>query len=82
MGELACCLLRSLAHRDAPDLGSKTVLGHILLTALGLLLIVLGFWGGHACPKPYDALVAWCAPIGLVVMIAGIVLLFIPNFFT
>ena len=33
-------------------------------------------------PKPYDALVAWCAPIGLVVMLAGIVLLFIPNFFT
>lgn len=58
------------------------MLGHILLTALGLLLIVLGFWGGHTYPKPYDALVAWCAPIGLVVFLAGIVLLFIPNFFT
>jgi len=57
------------------------VLGHILLTALGLLLIVLGFWGGHVWSKPYDALAAWCAPLGLVVMLAGIVLLFIPNFF-
>jgi hypothetical protein len=58
------------------------VLAHALLTALGLVLIVLGFWGGHVFPKPYDALVAWCAPVGLVVMLAGIVLLFIPGFFT
>lgn len=82
MGEPDCCLLRSLAHRDALGLGTKTVLGHALLTALGLLLIMLGFWGGHECPKPYDALVAWCAPIGLVIMLAGMVLLFIPNFFS
>jgi hypothetical protein len=52
-----------------------------LLTALGLGLIVLGFWGGHVFPKPYDALVAWCAPVGLIVMLAGIVLLFTPGFF-
>jgi len=58
------------------------VLGHILLTMLGLLLIVLGFWGGHMWPKPYDSLVAWCTPVGLVVALIGIVLLFIPNFFT
>jgi hypothetical protein len=58
-----------------------TVITHALLTALGLWLIVLGFWAGHECRQPYDALVAWCAPIGLVVMLAGIVLLFIPNFF-
>jgi hypothetical protein len=57
------------------------VLAHALLTALGLVLIVLGFWGGHEFPKPYDAIVAWCAPVGLVVMLAGIVLLFIPGFF-
>ena len=57
------------------------MLAHALLTALGLMLIVLGFWGGHAFPKPYDAFVAWCAPVGLVVMLAGIVLLFIPSFF-
>jgi hypothetical protein len=82
VGEFDRRLLRSLAHRDAPDLGSTTVLGHVLLTALGLLLIILGFWGGHECPKPYDALVAWCAPIGLIIMLAGVVLLFIPNFFS
>ena len=58
------------------------MLGHVLLTALGVLLIVLGFWGGHECPKPYDTLVAWCAPTGAVIMLAGIVLLFIPNFFS
>ena len=57
------------------------MLGHALLTALGLLLIVFGFWGGHVFPKPYDALVTWCAPVGLIVMLAGIVLLFIPSFF-
>ena len=82
MGQLDSCLLCSLAYRHAADLRKKTVLGPILLTTLGLLLITLGFWGGHVCPKPYDALIAWCAPIGLVVMLAGIVLLFIPNFFT
>jgi hypothetical protein len=81
VGELDSCLLCSLAHRDASDLGRKTVFGHALLTALGLGLIVLGFWGGHVFPKPYDALVAWCAPVGLVVTLAGIVLLFIPSFF-
>ena len=57
------------------------MLAHALLTALGLVLIVLGFLGGHVFPKPYDALVAWCAPVGVVVMLAGIVLLFIPGFF-
>ena len=58
------------------------MLGHILLTVLGLLLIILGFWGGHVWPRPYDALVVWCAPGGLVVTLVGIVLLFIPSFFT
>ena len=58
------------------------MLGHILLTVLGLWLIVLGFWGGHVWPRPYDALIAWCAPIGLVITLVGIVLLFIPSFFS
>ena len=57
------------------------MLSRILLTALGVLLIVLGFWGGHVWSKPYEALAAWCAPIGFVLTLAGIVLLFIPNFF-
>lgn len=58
------------------------MLGHILLTMLGLLLIIVGFWGGHVWRKPYSSLVAWCAPVGLVIALAGIVLLFIPRFFT
>lgn len=58
------------------------VLGHILLILCGLSLIVLGFWGGHEWRSPYHALVAWCAPIGLVVLLVGIVLFFIPTFFT
>ncbi len=58
------------------------MLAHILLTVLGLLLIILGFWGGHVWPKPYDALVAWCAPVGLLVTLVEIILLFIPSFFT
>jgi hypothetical protein len=82
VGEFDSCLLRALAYRDALGLRSTIVLGHVWLTALGLLLIILGFWGGHECPKPYDAFVAWCAPIGLVIILAGIVLLFIPNFFS
>jgi hypothetical protein len=49
---------------------------------LGLLLIVLGFWGGHVWPKPYDSLIAWCAPVGLVVTLVGLILFFIPRFFT
>jgi len=82
MGQRACHLFCSLAYGHAAHLRPKTVLTHALLTALGLLLIGLGFWGGHKCPKPYDSLVAWCAPVGLVVMLVGIVLLFIPSFFT
>jgi hypothetical protein len=49
---------------------------------LGLLLIMLGFWGGHVWSKPYDSLIAWCAPVGLVVTLVGIILFFIPRFFT
>jgi hypothetical protein len=82
VGEFDGCLLHTLAHRDAPGLRGTTVLGYVLLTVLGLGLIVLGFWGEHVFPKPYDVLVAWCAPVGLVTMLAGIVLLFIPNFFS
>ena len=82
MGQPARRLLCSLADRHATGLRSEAVLGHILLTTLGLLLIVLGFWGGHIWSRPYDTLAAWCAPIGLVLTLVGIVLLFIPNFFT
>lgn len=51
------------------------------VTVLGLLLIVLGFWGGQTWRTPYGAIVAWCAPLGLLVLLMGMVLLFIPTFF-
>ena len=81
MGEPTGSFLYSLVYSHAVHLRSETVLGHRLLTVLGLLLIILGFWGGHVWPRPYGLLVAWCAPVGLVVTLVGIVLLFIPGFF-
>lgn len=53
----------------------------VLLIVVGMLLITCGFWGSSQLPKPYDALVAWGAPVGLVMTLAGITRLIIPNFF-
>ena len=58
------------------------MLSHICLIAVGLLLIMGGFRGSAHFRPPYDALIAWCAPLGLLVTLVGIVLLVIPNFFT
>ena len=57
------------------------MLSHGLLAVLGMLLVVCGFWGGHRCRKPYNTLAAWCAPVGLIVVLASTVLFFIPHFF-
>jgi hypothetical protein len=57
------------------------LLYHILLILLGMALIIAGFWGSTQLRKPYDALIAWCAPVGLLVVLAGVVMLIIPNFF-
>jgi hypothetical protein len=57
------------------------VFGPILLTLGGSLLIGLGLWGGHELRTPYQDIVAWSAPIGLVMVLLGVVLLFIPAFF-
>lgn len=57
------------------------MLSHIGLIAGGLTLIVLGFWGGTHLRSPFDALLAWCAPLGLLATLAGLVLLIIPRFF-
>lgn len=54
---------------------------YAFLPVLGMLLIALGFWGAYRCPKPYDAVVPWCAPVGLLVVLVGTILLFIPHFF-
>jgi hypothetical protein len=47
-----------------------------------MVLITAGFWGSAQLRKPYDAFVAWCAPMGLLVVLTGVVLLIIPHFFT
>ncbi len=57
------------------------MLGHGLLIALGLLLIVFGFWGAYRLRSPFDTLAAWCAPLGLLVTLGGVILLIIPDFF-
>ena len=54
---------------------------HILLITVGIFLIAGGFWGSIQLRKPYDAVSAWCAPVGLLVAFVGIVLLIIPHFF-
>jgi hypothetical protein len=57
------------------------MLGHSGLIAAGLLLITLGFWGGTRLRSPYGDLVALGAPAGLLVTLAGVLLLIIPRFF-
>ena len=55
--------------------------GHACLIGVGLVLIIGGFWGSDRFPSPYDAWSAWGAPVGLLVMLAGITLSLIPDFF-
>ena len=57
------------------------LLNHVALIICGLLLIGAGFWGSTQLRKPYDALIAWGAPVGLLVVLTGVVLLIMPNFF-
>lgn len=47
----------------------------------GVCMIAVGFWGGHTWPQPYATLAAWCAPLGLLLTLAGIVSVYIPSFF-
>ena len=54
---------------------------HVMLMGVGVGLINLGFWGSSRLPPPYDALVAWCAPIGLLVTLTGVTWFIIPDFF-
>ena len=72
MGQSAGSLLRLLDYRHAAGLRSKAVLGHVLCSLHEGCCSSLSASGeGHKCPKPFDALIAWCAPRGLVVMLAG-----------
>ena len=53
----------------------------IVLISLGMLLISGGFWGSSRLRSPYDAIIAWGAPLGLLVTLIGVILLIIPDFF-
>jgi hypothetical protein len=48
----------------------------------GLLLMACGFWGSTLPHPLYAAVLAWCAPVGLLLSLAALILLNIPNFFT
>jgi hypothetical protein len=52
------------------------------LLLAGLLLMACGFWGS-TLPRPlYAAVLAWGAPVGLLLSLAALILLTIPDFFT
>lgn len=53
----------------------------IVLISLGMLLISGGFWGSSRLRSPYDAIIAWGSPLGLLVTLIGVILLIIPDFF-
>ena len=53
----------------------------IALIGLGMLLISGGFWGSSRLRSPYDAVIAWGSPVGLLVTLMGVILLIIPHFF-
>ncbi len=55
---------------------------HMTMVLGGLALIVCGFWGSSQLRSPFDQLVAFAAPLSLVLSIIGVILLVIPTFFT
>lgn len=81
MGKLYHRVFRHVDRRYAACLRRDGLLNSVLLIVLGLLLIAGGFGGSRHVRKPYDSLVAWGAPVGLLVTLTGITLLMIPNFF-
>lgn len=53
----------------------------VLMIVCGVLCMVGGFWGSSRLRSPYDALVAWCSPAGLLITYIGIITFLIPDFF-
>ena len=53
----------------------------IALIGMGMLLISGGFWGSARLRSPYDAIIAWGSPAGLLLTLMGVLLLIIPDFF-
>ena len=55
--------------------------GATFLLSLGITMMVGGFCGRMYCHHPYNSVLAWSAPIGLMVTFIGIMLILIPDFF-
>lgn len=68
-------------YRYADGVRQQNVLNGILLTIGGGLVILTGLWGSSQRSPLCAALLAWLAPIGLLITLAGIMLMLIPNFF-
>jgi hypothetical protein len=48
----------------------------------GINLIACGFWGITLHRPIYAAMLAWCAPVGLLLSLAALIFLNKPNYFT
>jgi len=81
VGRWRCGVLWGVDSRHVACLRRQGLFIHAMLIGLGMGGIILGFWGSARLPQPYDALVAWCAPVGLLAALAGITWVIIPNFF-
>jgi hypothetical protein len=47
----------------------------------GIILLFWGFWATYEAKKPWSAIGAICAIIGLITALLGTLLLFVPGFF-
>jgi hypothetical protein len=51
------------------------------LTIIGILLFITGLWGGQSYRGLVGTLMAAMAMAGVIISMAGLVLLFVPGFF-
>lgn len=57
------------------------ITAYILMIGSGVFMIGWGFWAAYNARKPIDIIGAILTPVGLLLALAGIILLWIPNFF-
>ena len=55
---------------------------YIIITIVGTFLVCWGFWRAHLGPKKGQTLAAFLALVGLFMSFLGILLYFVPGFFT
>ena len=55
---------------------------HIFMVISGIVLVGLGLWSSHRLSKPLNHLGALLSPIGLVMALTGLLLSFVPKFFS